>query len=164
MKDSLPRRLVREFTEKGLTVTAAESCTGGMIAKAITDVSGSSSVLECSFVTYSNRAKAEILGVDAAIFDRDTEVGYPCAEAMAQGALARAGADVAIATTGFAGPTGGNDRDPVGTVYIAVATKKCTVSERFSAPLRANRAAVRSHATHRAFELALRVVQDPDSI
>ena len=151
------RTLVKEYARKGLTLATAESCTGGLIAKRITDVPGSSAVLCGGLVTYTNEAKTALLGVDPAIFARDTEVSYACAEAMAEGARLRLGTDVGVSTTGFAGPGGGTDRDPVGTVYIGVSTAQGTRSERFCSPAGATRSGVRTAAANRALELLLEI-------
>ena len=148
-------RLVKGFSTKGITVGTAESCTGGLIAKLITDVAGSSAVLAGGFVTYTNEVKTKLLGVDPKIFDAHTEVSRACAEAMAKGARARLGCTVAVSATGFAGPGGGNEKDPVGTVYLGIATQNATYSERFSAPEGATRDEVRRAAAMRAMEMLL---------
>ena len=153
---ALAARLVREFSARGLTVATAESCTGGLISKLITDIPGSSAVLRGACVSYTNPVKIGVLGVPAAIIERHTEVSAPCAEAMAEGARLLFGADFAVSTTGFAGPGGGTDRDPVGTVYIGLATPSGTSCVRFSAPAGASRAAVRTAAAIRALEELLK--------
>ncbi len=158
MKQTPARRLVHLCIEKGFTVTTAESCTGGLISKQITDIPGSSAVLSGAFVTYTNRMKMRMLGVDPAIIKEHTEVSYACAEAMAKGALQAAEASIAVATTGYAGPGGGTPADPVGTVYIAVATDHFVYSERFQSPV-LGRAEVRKAAAARALELALNVLE-----
>ena len=154
---SLAKALIRHGSAKGITLATAESCTGGLIAKTLTDVSGSSAVFCGGFVTYTNEAKQTLLGVDAEIFARDTEVSHACAKAMAEGARQRLGADVAVSTTGFAGPTGGTAADPVGTVYIGISTSSGVHSERFCAPDGSTRAQVRAAATKRALELLLEI-------
>ena len=161
---TLSERVVSLLSDKSLTVFTAESCTGGLIAKLVTDVPGSSSVLLGGCVTYTNEVKIKLLGVDPAIIDRDTEVSHTCAKAMAQGARERIGTDIAVSTTGYAGPGGGTERDPVGTVYIAVSTKKGTTGERFSAPAGATRAQVRNAAAHRALELLLEIAENPNNL
>ena len=148
--------LVRHFSQKGITVCTAESCTGGLVAKLITDVAGSSQVLLGGFVTYTNEVKTRLLGVDPAILARDSEVSHACAKAMAAGARERLGATLAVSLTGFAGPTGGTDADPVGTVYIGVASPCGVVSERFQAPDPSSRERVREAAAKRALELLYR--------
>ena len=113
---ALARRLIQE----GRMLATAESCTGGMIAAACTDLAGSSAWFERGFVTYSNEAKTEMLGVDAALIAVHGAVSEPVARAMAEGALAHSRADVAVAVTGIAGPSGGSVDKPVGLVHFAV--------------------------------------------
>lgn len=108
---------------KSLVVSTAESCTGGLIAAAITDIPGSSAVFDRGFVTYSNKSKQEMLGVSKEIITKHGAVSHECADAMAQGALKNSNADIAISVTGIAGPDGGSEEKPVGLVYIAAATK-----------------------------------------
>lgn len=115
--------LVRLFTQRGLTVATAESCTGGMLGQRITGVSGASAVYLGGFVTYTNDVKIRLLGVDPATIDAHTEVSAETAMEMAAGARARLGTDVGLATTGYAGPGGGTEENPVGTVYIGIATR-----------------------------------------
>lgn len=100
-------------------LATAESCTGGLISAACTDLAGSSQWFERGFVTYSNAAKSELLGVPAALIDQHGAVSEPVARAMAEGALARSHAQVSVAVTGVAGPTGGSAEKPVGTVWLA---------------------------------------------
>ena len=102
-------------------LAAAESCTGGMVAAACTDLAGSSAWLERGFVTYSNAAKTQMLGVDAQLIAAHGAVSEPVARAMAQGALQHSAAQVALAITGVAGPGGGSEAKPVGTVWFAFA-------------------------------------------
>lgn len=145
--------LVRTFAQKGITVGTAESCTGGLVAKLITDVAGSSQVLRGGFVTYTNEVKTRLLGVDPLIFERETEVSHACAKAMAAGAGERLDVTLAVSLTGFAGPTGGTEDDPVGTVYIGIASPRGVTSERFCAPDPSTRESVRHAAAMRALEL-----------
>jgi nicotinamide-nucleotide amidase len=105
----------------GWTVATAESCTGGLVAAALTQIPGSSDVVDCGFVTYSNEAKQLMLGIPAAALTAHGAVSAETAEAMAQGALARSGADLAVAVTGIAGPGGGSAEKPVGLVHFAAA-------------------------------------------
>jgi nicotinamide-nucleotide amidase len=120
---SLEQAVGELLKERGLKATTAESCTGGLIAKRITDVPGSSAYFDFGFVTYSNEAKMKLLGVPAETLDQHGAVSEPVVVAMAQGALAEAGADVAVAVSGIAGPDGGTAEKPVGTVCIALAAK-----------------------------------------
>jgi nicotinamide-nucleotide amidase len=121
--ENIETALVRFFGEKGLTVASAESCTGGMIGQRITAVPGASAVYVGGFVTYTNDIKIRLLGVDPATIDAHTEVSFETAAEMAAGARERTGADVGLSTTGYAGPGGGTEANPVGTVYIGIATK-----------------------------------------
>ena len=128
--ENIETALVRLFTERGLTVATAESCTGGMVGQRITGVSGASAVYPGGFVTYTNDVKIRLLGVDPATIDAHTEVSPETACEMAKGAMERLGADVGLSTTGYAGPTGGTEKDPVGTVYIGIATKDGVTAHR----------------------------------
>jgi len=124
------RRLLKEFEAVGLTVAVAESCTGGMIAAALTDVPGSSAVLDRGFVTYSNAAKTEMLGVPVTLILSHGAVSPEVAAAMAVGALKHSHADVSVAVTGVAGPGGGTETKPVGRVHIATAARKGPVKSK----------------------------------
>ncbi len=108
---------------RGLKVATAESCTGGLVAGALTEIEGASHVVDRGFVTYSNEAKQEMLGVPAGVLDKYGAVSRPVAEAMARGALAHSRADIAIAITGIAGPGGGSAEKPVGLVHFAAAAR-----------------------------------------
>ena len=108
---------------RGLKIATAESCTGGLVAGALTEIAGSSDVFDRGFVTYSNAAKQAMLGVPAAILERHGAVSRETAEAMATGALAHAPVDLAVAITGIAGPGGGNADKPVGLVHFAAAAR-----------------------------------------
>ncbi len=114
-------RVLDNARKRGLHIATAESCTGGLIASALTDVPGSSDVFERGFVGYSNRAKTELLGVPADLIIRLGAVSAEVARAMAEGALAHSQANVAVSCTGIAGPGGGSDAKPVGLVYLALA-------------------------------------------
>lgn len=121
------RELVGELLaacrQRKLMLTTAESCTGGLVAAALTAVSGSSSVYERGFVTYSNEAKTEILGVSKGLIEKHGAVSEPVARAMAEGAIAHSRADIAISITGIAGPDGGTAEKPVGLVHFATARR-----------------------------------------
>ncbi len=114
------KELVELLTEKKMTVTAAESCTGGLIAATIVDVPGASNILRESYVTYAVSSKEKLLGVSPGTVAVHTVVSAEVAEEMAKGAAKSAGADLAIAVTGYAGPDGGEDGTPAGTVFIGV--------------------------------------------
>jgi len=115
----LARRAIEENRAAGRKIAVAESCTGGLVAAALTEIAGSSDVFESGFVTYSNEAKMELLGVSRDVIETFGSVSVAAAWAMAQGAIKRTGADVAVAITGIAGPSGGSEMKPVGTVVFA---------------------------------------------
>lgn len=121
---ALAAMVVRDFAKNEKTITCAESCTGGLIGACITSASGSSAVFERGFITYSNEAKTELLGVDTETLKEHGAVSAECASQMAIGAREAAEADAAVAVTGIAGPGGGSKYKPVGLVYIAVATSQ----------------------------------------
>lgn len=153
---ALARRVIEENAKIGRTVTLAESCTGGLVAAALTEIAGSSAVLDRGFVTYSNEAKMEMLGVSADILEAVGAVSEACVYAMAKGALEKSNADIAVAISGIAGPDGGTETKPVGTVVFARALKDDDSRE---AELRIfeeqDRAGVRRQATLVALELLL---------
>lgn len=117
----LARRVVEAAAARGLVITAAESCTGGLVSGALTSVAGSSAVVERGFVTYSNAAKSDLLGVPATLINRHGAVSEAVAMGMAEGALAHSAAQVSVAVTGIAGPGGGSTDKPVGLVHFAAA-------------------------------------------
>ncbi len=131
MLDNKLKKLVKGCTKRGIKIATAESCTGGMISEWITSVPGSSAVIEFGICSYSNRIKHKILGVSKETLEKFTEYSEQCAEEMARGALNVSGADYAVSTTGVAGPGGGTDKNPVGTVYICVCDKYSAKTRRF---------------------------------
>jgi nicotinamide-nucleotide amidase len=114
-------RVLDAIRARRLRLATAESCTGGLIAALLTEIPGSSDVLERGFVTYSNQAKQENLGVPAALLEAHGAISEAVARAMAEGALRHSHADIAVSVTGFAGPGGGSEAKPVGLVHLAVA-------------------------------------------
>ena len=145
---------VKALKNKQSTLATAESCTGGLIAKSVTDIAGSSAVLAGGMVTYTNRIKIDVLGVDENIIKEHYEVSYACAEAMAKRAKEVFGTDYALSATGYAGPGGGTEKDPTGTVYVGIATPSGVRTERICVE-NATRAQVRNTVTHHAFEMLL---------
>ena len=141
--------------KKGFKLVTAESCTGGLIAAACTDLAGSSAWFERGFVTYSNDAKTELLGVEERVLRRAGAVCGPVAQAMAEGALAHSRAQVAVAVTGVAGPTGGSPAKPVGTVWFGFALPGQVVAEKchFEGDRAAVRQATVRHALNRLLAL-----------
>jgi nicotinamide-nucleotide amidase len=113
------KRVLDLCRARGMHIATAESCTGGLVAAALTAIAGSSDVVECGFVTYSDAAKQNFLGVPAATISRHGAVSSETAVAMAKGALTRSGADLAVSVTGIAGPGGGSKGKPVGLVHFA---------------------------------------------
>lgn len=153
---ALAQRVVAENIAAGRKIALAESCTGGLVCAAITDIPGSSAVLDRGFVTYSNEAKMEMLGVKEDIIDSVGAVSPATAWAMAQGALLHSSADVAVAISGVAGPDGGSELKPVGTVVFARAIRG---EEDINAEQKlldgSNRAQIRYQAALVALELLL---------
>jgi nicotinamide-nucleotide amidase len=152
----LARRVVEENAKAGRKVAVAESCTGGLVAAALTEIPGSSKIFDRGFVTYSNQAKQEVLGVPEDIIDAFGAVSVACVFAMAQGALERSDADIAVAISGIAGPEGGSEMKPVGTVVFARAIRGLPdpeAEERLFEEV--DRAGVRLQATLCALELLL---------
>ncbi len=115
---TLARQVIEEAVARGLTIATAESCTGGLVAGALTAIAGSSAVIERGFVSYSNAAKTELLGVPAELIETHGAVSEPVARAMADGAVTRSPAQVAVSVTGVAGPGGGSADKPVGLVHF----------------------------------------------
>ena len=154
----LAARVVAENLAAGRSIALAESCTGGLVAAALTEIAGSSAVFDRGFVTYSNEAKREILGVPEDILDTFGAVSIATAWAMAQGALKRSNADVAVAISGIAGPDGGSAQRPVGTVVFARAIRGSDSEEVDAEEQRldgSSRSGVRRQAALIALELLL---------
>ncbi|MBK5911092.1 damage-inducible protein CinA [Rhodothalassium salexigens] len=152
----LASRLVADAGVRGHMVATAESCTGGLIAGLLTEIPGSSAVVDRGFVTYTNAAKTELLGVPADLIANHGAVSAPVARAMAEGALARSRAQMAVAVTGIAGPGGGSDAKPVGLVWFGLARSGAateTVKHRFGDR---GRTAVRLASVQVALEMLLR--------
>lgn len=155
----LAQRVVSENKAIGRTVALAESCTGGLVSAAITEIPGSSAILGCGYVTYANDAKIDMLGVNQDIMETFGAVSVAVAWAMAQGALKKSGADIAVAISGVAGPDGGSKEKPVGTVVFAVAEKgknpENVIADRKNFGEDKSRAEIRIIATLHALELLL---------
>lgn len=155
---SIERAFVGELQSRGLTVSTVESCTGGLIAKRLTDVPGVSSVFAGGCVTYTEEAKRKLAGVSAETLEKHTAVSRETAEEMARGIRTRMGVDIAIATTGYAGPDGGTEADPVGTVYVAISTTYGEAVKRLSLSPMRSRDYIRTVASSMALAMALEVV------
>ncbi|RTL87400.1 MAG: CinA family protein [Hyphomicrobiales bacterium] len=151
----LAQQLFAALRARGLVAATAESCTGGLVAGAITDIAGSSEIFDRGFVTYSNEAKRDMLGVPEALILAHGAVSADVARAMAEGALAHSRADLAVAITGIAGPGGGSAEKPVGLVHFALARRGAATRhvERRFGPL--TRSEIRESAVQQALEMLL---------
>jgi nicotinamide-nucleotide amidase len=154
-------RVGNRLRDERLMLVTAESCTGGMVAAAITDISGSSGWFERGFVTYSNLAKSEMIGVPAEMIERHGAVSEQVARAMAEGALRNSRAQVSLAITGVAGPAGGSDAKPVGTVVLAWTNRLHTVSE--VQLFRGDRAQIRTQAAVHALRGVLTLLDEKEN-
>ena len=148
------QKVIQEYTKQRRMIVTAESCTGGLISSALTHIPGASTVIERSFVTYSNASKIEVLGVDPEKIEQFGAVSAEIAEAMAMGALEFSRAHVAISVTGIAGPSGGTIDKPVGLVYLGFATREGALFH-FRAQFAGDRADVRYKTTEEALHLLL---------
>ncbi|GLQ09591.1 competence damage-inducible protein A [Devosia yakushimensis] len=155
------KEVIDLLTQAGKTIVTAESCTGGMIAAALTDIPGASAAVYGGYVTYANAAKSRMIQVPARLIHDYGAVSNQVARAMADGARNTARADYAVAVTGIAGPDGGTEKKPVGLVYVAVSSELATVviEHRFGD---LGRDAVRRATVEAAFELILQVLNSDD--
>ncbi len=145
---------------RGWLLATAESCTGGLIAATLTEIAGSSDVVDRGFVTYSNAAKTEMLGVPAALIAEHGAVSDPVARAMAEGAIAKSAAELAVSVTGIAGPGGATPGKPVGLVFLGVARRgEAATAERHV--FAGDRQSVRLQSVHRALDLLAGLVAPP---
>ncbi|NNF62526.1 MAG: nicotinamide-nucleotide amidase [Gammaproteobacteria bacterium] len=155
---ALAEELGQHLAAAGLKVTTAESCTGGWIAKCLTDIAGSSAWFERGLVTYSNAAKSALIDVPVDLLETHGAVSEGVVRAMAQGALHAAGADLAVAVSGIAGPDGGSIDKPVGTVWLAWATRQGEPCTSRCEDFAGDRAAVRRQAVAAALEGLIEIV------
>ncbi|WP_454746029.1 CinA family protein [Ciceribacter selenitireducens] len=153
--ESTAARIIAAFSARGLTLATAESCTGGLIAGALTEISGSSAVVDRGFVTYSNQAKIDLLGVQPETLERHGAVSRQTALEMVEGALSRSGCDVAVAVTGIAGPSGGTDEKPVGLVHLAARSRKGALLHREMRYGEIGRAEIRLATVRTALEMLI---------
>lgn len=151
--EALARLLLEEARERHLRIVTAESCTGGLVAAALTEIAGSSDVVERGFVTYSNRAKAELLGVPGDLIADVGAVSEPVVRMMAEGALEASNAHLSVAITGVAGPGGGSPMKPVGTVHFATARPNGPILHRMEVFADMDRSQVRLAAVQTALEM-----------
>ena len=155
---TLEETLVTVLKQKGLTFSCAESCTGGLISKRITDVSGASAVFPGGVCSYANEIKAGVLGVKTETLDKYTAVSEQTAREMAEGIRRVMGTDIGVSVTGYAGPGGGTEQDPVGTVYVGVSSEQGTLVNRLSYSSLRDRVFIRRAASSYAMGLALSIV------
>ena len=153
-EETLEQTVVRLLKEKGLTVTTAESCTGGLVAARLINVSGASDVIKSGFITYCDETKHSILGVPTELLESYSAVSEQVAEAMALGGAKAAGADACLSVTGIAGPDGGTEEKPVGLVYVGCHLGGKTVVREFR--MRGNREKIREQAVVQALDLLRR--------
>ena len=150
--------LFHNCLEKKLTVTTAESCTGGMIASSIVSVSGSSAIFKSSVVTYSNEMKSKILNIPLKSINENGAVSKVIAYTMAYNVLNLMNSDISIAVTGIAGPGGGSKNKPVGLVYIGIGTKQNIVTKRYL--FKGNRLKIRQETTLEALKLSNKIIEN----
>jgi nicotinamide-nucleotide amidase len=156
-------QVLKVFRARGLKIATAESCTGGLVAGALTEIAGSSDVVDRGFVTYSNAAKEAMLGVPAATLKRHGAVSAETAAAMAAGALTNSEADITVAITGIAGPGGGSAQKPVGLVHFAAASRdgrQLAVHRRFG---KIGRRRVRERSVAHALTLLQALAEDAEA-
>ncbi|HNX13914.1 MAG TPA: CinA family protein [Oscillospiraceae bacterium] len=157
--EKIAEQLVALLKEKNMKISAAESCTGGLLCKLLTDVPGCSAVLDMSAVTYANEAKTALLGVSEQILEDMGAVSSSCAASMVRGILRLSGADVGVAITGIAGPDGGSADKPVGTIFIAVGKPGKYWVKKRQFDNKAAREQIRNASALAAFEMALKLVK-----
>ena len=150
--------LFHNCLEKKLTVTTAESCTGGMIASSIVSVSGSSAIFKSSVVTYSNEMKSKILNIPLKSINENGAVSKVIAYTMAYNVLDLINSDISIAVTGIAGPGGGSKNKPIGLVYIGIGTKQNIVTKRYL--FKGNRLKIRQEATLESLKLSNKIIEN----
>ena len=149
--------LLHNCLEKNLTITSAESCTGGMIASSIVSISGSSAIFKSSVVTYSNDMKSKILNIPLKLITENGAVSNIIAHNMASNVLRVMNADISIAVTGIAGPSGGNVDKPVGLVYIGIGTKTNIITKKYL--FKGNRLSIRQETTLEALKLSNEIIE-----
>lgn len=155
---TLEEELGKYLIENKLTIATAESCTGGLLSSKLTDVSGSSEYVKLNFVTYANEAKHKILGVSWDILNNFGAVSEECAEAMANGLYEATDCDIALCTTGIAGPTGGTKEKPVGLVYISMRDKGIVTVKEVKLSPTLPRIEMKEQFTNQALKLALDIL------
>ena len=154
------KKLTKLLIEQELVISTAESCTGGLVSSMLTDVSGSSAFVKMNFVTYSNEAKQEILGVQPETLEKFGAVSEECASEMAEGLMQKTGCDIALCTTGIAGPTGGTKEKPVGLCYIACRFKGQTIVKKIVENSHLERCLMKQKFAEHAINLACEILSN----
>ena len=157
----MARKVIETYASKRKRIVTAESCTGGMIAVALTEIPGASAVVDRGFVTYSNDAKIDVLGVLPDLLSEHGAVSGEVAEAMATGALEYSQTDIAISVTGIAGPGGATFSKPVGLVYIGIATRAGSLFH-YKCQFKGDRDDIRMQSVHDALQLLLSIIADTE--
>lgn len=152
------RQIALKLTENQQTLCTAESCTGGLLSKILTDISGSSAFFKAGLITYSNDAKVRFLKVPILLIKKHGAVSAPVVRAMAQGARMATGTDFSVAVTGIAGPAGGTPAKPIGLVFIAVTSSRKVIIKRFI--FKGNRRLVRCQASDQALSMLLNLLNN----
>ncbi len=153
--ENIEQKVANVLFEKNLTISTAESCTGGLVSSKLTDISGSSSYIKENFVTYANEAKMEILGVTEATLNTYGAVSEQCAKEMAEGLFNKTGCDITLCTTGIAGPTGAEKGKPVGTMFVAAKNKYATEIKRIQLSPKYSRKKMKEVFSQKALEFVL---------
>ena len=151
----LEEQLAKILIENNLIISTAESCTGGLLSSKLTDISGSSAYIKANYITYANEAKHEILGVSWDTLDKYGAVSEECAQEMAEGLQTLTKCDIALCTTGIAGPTGGTETKPVGLVYISMKYKNIVTIKEVKLPPQTPRIQMKELFAQQALKLAI---------
>ncbi len=152
--------LAELLKKRNMKAASAESLTGGLVSKRITDIPGASQIFELGVCSYSNRIKHEVLGVSEETLEKYSEYSHECAREMAEGVRRLSGADIGIATTGLAGPSGGTEEKPVGTVYVGISTRNDTKSFELRLGEKLSREEIRVLSAEKALSLALKIISE----
>ena len=151
-------KLAKFLIDNNLTISTAESCTGGLLSSMLTDVSGSSAYTKLNFVTYSNEAKHKVLGVKNETLEKFGAVSEQCAQEMAEGLMIKADCDIALCTTGVAGPTGGTKEKPVGLCYVSCQYKEKTYIKKLLLDSNIERKTMKKLFAEKAIDFAYEVI------
>lgn len=156
------QKIARILLKKSMTISVAESCTGGLISSRLTDVAGSSAYVKENYITYANEAKVKLLGVSEQTLEKYGSVSEQCAQEMAQGLFERTGCDVALATTGIAGPGGALTDKPIGLIYIAVKNKYATKVKKIELDPTYNRKLMKFVFSQKALEFLIELLEETE--